>query len=218
MKRPPPFARPSMRSNAGYVAAKNWSTPARPSMRSMPNLTTPAAGSARSTATSACSILASTRREAAFRRLGPQSQGARQIQHELELLKVQRSKLEDQLLEVMSRLETVEASHSSVASNLPAPNSSESSIWQNSSSRRSGWRCPHPRRCQARGSEAQDQPAGSSRLRKHPPPAGSMAVAHIQAGMCAGCRVTIPEAIRRRAFQPDQLAQCPNCERILFVG
>jgi len=45
-----------------------------------------------------------------------------------------------------------------------------------------------------------------------------MAVAHIQGGMCAGCRVSIPEAIRRRAFAPDQLAQCPNCERILDVG
>ena len=34
----------------------------------------------------------------------------------------------------------------------------------------------------------------------------------------AGYRVGIPEAVRKRAFDPDQLAQCPNCERILYVG
>ncbi|MGE5597507.1 MAG: zinc ribbon domain-containing protein [Hyphomicrobiales bacterium] len=47
---------------------------------------------------------------------------------------------------------------------------------------------------------------------------GGMAVARISAGTCQGCRVSIPDAIRRKALSPVDLAQCPNCERILAVG
>ena len=141
------------------------------------------------------------------------------IQHELELLKDQRSKLEDQLLDVMSRLETVEASHSSARQQLArAEQQRELDLAElQLEARRLGdalTRVEARREAQKLKISPQALHVYESIRRRH----GGMAVAHIQGGMCAGCRVGIPEAIRRRAFQPDQLAQCPNCERILFVG
>lgn len=47
---------------------------------------------------------------------------------------------------------------------------------------------------------------------------GGMAVARISGGTCTGCRVAIPDAMRRKAMSPLGLAQCPNCERILSIG
>jgi predicted nucleic acid-binding Zn-ribbon protein len=141
------------------------------------------------------------------------------IQHELELLKDQRRKLEDQLLDVMSRLETVEASHSAARSQLArAEQQREIELEQlQLEAQRLGdglARADARREAQKLKISPQALRVYESIRRRH----GSMAVAHIQGGMCAGCRVSIPEAIRRRAFQPDQLAQCPNCERILYVG
>lgn len=141
------------------------------------------------------------------------------IQHELELLKQQRSKLEDQLIEVMSRIESLESGHAAATAALSRAQASwetEKRSLQDEAARLSA---------ALTGAEAKREaqklkvtPAAlhlyeDVRRRK-----GGVAVAHIQGSMCTGCRVTIPEAIRRRAFQPDQLAQCPNCERILYVG
>ena len=47
---------------------------------------------------------------------------------------------------------------------------------------------------------------------------GGMAVARVIGGTCQGCRITVPEAIRKRAFGTEILAQCPNCDRILSLG
>src|SRR3990172_9519780 len=123
------------------------------------------------------------------------------IQHELELLKDQRSKLEDQLLEVMSRLETVEASHSAARAQLArAEQQREVELEQlHLEARRLGdalVRIDAMREAQKLKIAPQALHVYESIRRRH----GSMAVAHIQGGMCAGCRVTIPEAIRRRAF------------------
>jgi uncharacterized protein len=47
---------------------------------------------------------------------------------------------------------------------------------------------------------------------------GGMAIARIVGSTCTGCRVSIPDALRRKALAPTDLAQCPNCERILSIG
>jgi hypothetical protein len=47
---------------------------------------------------------------------------------------------------------------------------------------------------------------------------GGLAVARISGSSCMGCRVSIPDALRRRAMDVTELAQCPNCERILALG
>lgn len=141
------------------------------------------------------------------------------IQHELELLKEQRSKLEDQLLEVMSRIESLEAGHAATTSDLSYAQArweAEKRSLQDDAARLSDALA----RAEAKR-EAQKLKVTPLALHLYEDVRrrkGGVAVAHIQGSMCTGCRVSIPEAIRRRAFQPDQLAQCPNCERILYVG
>ena len=141
------------------------------------------------------------------------------IQHELELLKGQRSKLEDQLLEVMSRIESLEAGHAAATnelSHMQARWEAEKRSLEDDAARLSGalTRAEAKREAQ----KLKVSPAALHLYEDVRRRRGGVAVVHIQGSMCTGCRVTIPEAIRRRAFQPDQLAQCPNCERILYVG
>lgn len=45
-----------------------------------------------------------------------------------------------------------------------------------------------------------------------------IAVARVQGQACAACRIALPEAVRKRAMSPVMLAQCPSCDRILYVG
>ena len=47
---------------------------------------------------------------------------------------------------------------------------------------------------------------------------GGMAVSRLSGGMCGGCRVSVPDSVRRKALSISDIAQCPNCERILAVG
>lgn len=141
------------------------------------------------------------------------------IQLELELLKDQRSKLEDQLFEVLSRIESLETDHAAATSDL----SRAQAAWEaekRSLQEQAATLSAALTRAEARR-EAQKLTVPAVALHLYEDVRrrkGGVAVAHIQGAMCTGCRVTIPEAIRRRAFQPDQLAQCPNCERILYVG
>ena len=47
---------------------------------------------------------------------------------------------------------------------------------------------------------------------------GNTVVARIAGGACSGCRISLPDAIRRRAMSPATLVQCPNCGRILAAS
>ena len=44
---------------------------------------------------------------------------------------------------------------------------------------------------------------------------GGVAVTHLQAGACTGCRVSVPASARKLALDPEAPTLCPNCERIL---
>ncbi|HCU99990.1 MAG: hypothetical protein CL897_01360 [Dehalococcoidia bacterium] len=44
---------------------------------------------------------------------------------------------------------------------------------------------------------------------------GGIAVTHLRAGACTGCRVSVPPSARKRSLDPETPAPCPNCERIL---
>lgn len=44
---------------------------------------------------------------------------------------------------------------------------------------------------------------------------GGVAVTHLRAGACTGCRVSVPPSARKRALDAETPALCPNCERIL---
>lgn len=141
------------------------------------------------------------------------------IQHEVELLKEQRSKLEDELLDVMSRLEIAEREFGDAEKRLIQ----REALWEKEQGE-----LKHEAKklgdllTRAEAKREAQKPKVNPRVlsiyeevRKR---RGGVAVAHVQGGNCGGCRVQIPEAVRRRAFSVDQVAQCPNCERILYVG
>jgi uncharacterized protein len=141
------------------------------------------------------------------------------IQHEVELLKQHRSKFEDELLEVMSRLEAAEMAHGGAQKSLVRAEAR----WEADRERLEAEQAKLTKAVNSADARRLAQQAKilprnlavyeDVRRRR-----GGVAVARVGSGNCSGCRVSIPEAIRRRAFAPDQVAQCPNCERILYVG
>lgn len=141
------------------------------------------------------------------------------IQHELELLTAQRAKLEDQLLDLLSTLETADARRKQAVRALAAHESrweSEQAQLRSEASRLAAALADSEARRatqQARLNPTTLRTYEEVRRRR-----GAVAVARVVGGACGGCRVAIPETVRRRAFTADQIAQCPNCERILYVG
>jgi predicted nucleic acid-binding Zn-ribbon protein len=141
------------------------------------------------------------------------------IQHELENLKDQRAKLEDQLLEVMTNLDRVERDQAAATRKL----AQEEARWEKDQGdlKHEALRLNDLITRTDVRREAQKLKVTPRNLHVYEDVRrrrGGVAVARVTGGNCGGCRVGIPEAIRKRAFGSDQLAQCPNCERILYVG
>jgi uncharacterized protein len=44
------------------------------------------------------------------------------------------------------------------------------------------------------------------------------AVARLAGSSCGGCRVSLPDAVRKQVLLRDAITQCPNCEKILAPG
>jgi len=141
------------------------------------------------------------------------------IQHELELLKEQRTKLEDQMLEVLARVEAAETEHKNAQKQLTRQEALREAEKGELADQVKAANTALTRISAKR--EAQRMKVVPRHLKTYDDVhrrRDGVAVARIAGANCGGCRVQIPEAIRRRAFNPDELAQCPNCERILFVG
>lgn len=141
------------------------------------------------------------------------------IQHELDLLKKQRTTLEEQLLSVMSQLEA--------ANRATEETQAEVARLEQRREQQTG-----ELKLEAQKLQGAIEIADQKRLRQKeviPPRSlatyedlrrrkGGLAVAKLQGGVCQGCRIMVPEGIRRRVFSPALLAQCPSCDRILAVG
>jgi len=141
------------------------------------------------------------------------------IQHEVELLKAARAKLEDELLVVLARLETETAEHKTLAADAK----------QHERRREGDLAGLHAEVARLAGAISEAEAKASAQRTKAPPAAlrvyddirrrrGGVAVARITGGNCGACRVSIPDAIRRRAMTSVIPAQCPNCDRILCPG
>ena len=141
------------------------------------------------------------------------------IQHEVDLLKASRGKLEDELIEILEAVETTGRSHKELTGLV----ASLEARWQNDQESFT----QELRRLQGllTGAEARREAQKAKvaprailmyddlRRRK-----GGMAVSRVVGSTCSGCRVSIPDAIRRRVMAAADFAQCPNCERILALG
>lgn len=141
------------------------------------------------------------------------------IQQELDSLKGHRGQFEDELLEVMSRIEQVERQQTSqkrkvtVLENRWEQRSAELKL--EAARLHDVITLTDQRRERQKGMVNPRDLAVYEDLRRRK---GGMAVVKLQGGTCLGCRITVPEGIRRRVFAPTTLAQCPSCERILSVG
>jgi predicted nucleic acid-binding Zn-ribbon protein len=141
------------------------------------------------------------------------------IQHEIDLLKERRSHFEDELLDVLARLEVAERSRAAAAKSVAKLEAG----WEHQQQelRHEVRRLSDSLALTERRRAVQQGKVGARSLSVYEAvrkKRGGGAVARIQGGACGGCRITIPDALRRRAFSSELLAQCPNCERILYIG
>lgn len=141
------------------------------------------------------------------------------IQHEVDILKEQRSKHEDELLDVLSRLETAEQERTQALARVEQHEMRRAgdveTLRQHSSQLNDALTRVRAKRA---AQQTKVEPRTLSLYEDLRRRKGGHAVAHVQGTSCSGCRVALPDAVRKRAMSPTQLAQCPNCERILVVG
>ncbi|OAI44492.1 hypothetical protein AYO38_02200 [bacterium SCGC AG-212-C10] len=141
------------------------------------------------------------------------------LQHEIEYLRAARGKHEDELLEIMARLEVADRERTRLRTLV----AQMEKRWE---VRQQELRLETVRLGDAIGRADQKRNAHKPAI---PPRSlqlyedlrrkkGGLAVARLQAGNCTGCRVQVPDAVRKKVFSPAQLAQCPQCERILYAG
>ena len=141
------------------------------------------------------------------------------IQQEVETLKSRRSEFEEELLEVMTEIESLEA-------DLAGAENTRDEIagaWEQESEGLIDERETLLARLserEARRGEIRDlMPAAPLALydtligKK-----AGKAVVQVAGGVCSGCRVMLPDAVRRRATTSALPIQCPNCERLLSVA
>jgi predicted nucleic acid-binding Zn-ribbon protein len=140
------------------------------------------------------------------------------IQHEVDALKAQRAKREDALLEALSQLEGAEGDRTEAQQLMEqheARRVREVGALETEVARLNEaiTRAQAKRMAQAAKVERPVVALYEDLRRRR----GGDVIVRIQGSACSGCRVRLPETIRRRAMSA-QLAQCPNCERILAVA
>lgn len=141
------------------------------------------------------------------------------IQHEVDSLKENRARLEDQLLEVELRLDSASREQKAAAQDVNDRDKARSvqvEGWKhevrgfNDSITRSDARREAQKTKVAPRSLALYEDVRRRR--------GGMAIARVQGSTCGACRIQMPDSVRKKVFNSDVLAQCPNCERILYLG
>ncbi len=138
------------------------------------------------------------------------------IQREIESLKAQRSRLEDAAIGVLETLDGAEAergqAHAALEREQAASREKEERLNTAiaATEREAATAAGERRECLARLAAGVVAQYEGLRRRK-----GGVAVTHVHGGACSGCRVNVPPSARKRALDPETLAFCPNCERIL---
>lgn len=139
------------------------------------------------------------------------------IQHELELLRATRIRHEDALVEVLDRAEAAERARAEARREVARLEARWAKAQEELKHEAHRLGDAIARAEQKRQTQKAKVPprllATYEDLRRRK---GGTAVAKVQGGTCSGCRIGIPDAIRMRALAGAVVAQCPNCERILY--
>ena len=141
------------------------------------------------------------------------------LQHEVDLLKDALGRLEDRLLEIMTALEEATARRDKAREGLDRAEAA----WAEASARLSAdaerLRAEIASGAAAREGISARITAGTltryDDLRRRK---AGLAVVRLQAGACTGCRVAVPNSIRRRAQEDGTPETCPNCERLMVIA
>jgi predicted nucleic acid-binding Zn-ribbon protein len=144
---------------------------------------------------------------------------AQALQAEVEHFKQERSGVETELLETLGAIESATAEHKAQEDELARLirewDALSADLRLEAESMRGGIASLE----RERNARTQSITIGALRLydglrrRK-----GGGAVARVVGSSCSGCRVAIPDAIRRRIVNSPTLVQCPHCERILALS
>ena len=141
------------------------------------------------------------------------------LQHEVDGLRASRSEAEDQALEVITGAESLAQRLSAAESTVAALEAA----WKDTAARLESEVETVSAKVAAQDRERAEQVGRLSAanvrlydaLRKRK---GPNVVVRASGSSCGGCRVAIPEPIRRRIINSPTLVQCPHCERILAPG
>jgi hypothetical protein len=141
------------------------------------------------------------------------------IQREVEILKRQRSVLEDRSLELMTLVEGLHVRRKQAAAQVAVVeqewDAERQKLEAEAGQLHSKVAAVEGRREEQRSRVPVRPLSLYEDLRRRK---GGIAVSRIKAGACSGCRVTLPAGLRHQAMAPDAIVQCPNCERILSVS
>lgn len=141
------------------------------------------------------------------------------LQHEVDLLKGARAKLEDSLLTVMSRVESLQPRRSAARTAMAEMEKETEAAQQELRSEARRLEGELDAESQRRSFQAQQiQPRPLHQYEEIRKRKSGTGVARLIGSSCGGCRVTLPEAVRKQVLLRDAITQCPNCEKILAPG
>ena len=141
------------------------------------------------------------------------------MQEELSALDRSKARLEDEVLGLLDEVERLEPQHREAQARLVA---SQAALAQQVAAYQQGIAAADheieqltAQRAQLTASLDEDLLRRYDRLREAK---GGVAIVAVRGGRCGGCHITIPERFTRRLEEnPDTLAACDGCGRLLFV-
>jgi len=139
------------------------------------------------------------------------------LQHEVELMKAKRDKLETDALELMDEVEKAEAGKTAFSVKLKELEDEEETLQKKLSADIEELQVKlseNRKQRQQLAAQIDPQIAESyEKLRKQK----GQAIARVEQGICLGCRISLPFSDMQRV-RSGKLVQCSSCGRILFLS
>lgn len=139
------------------------------------------------------------------------------LQHEVDILKTRRSRLEDEALDIMEQVELATASVATVSSQLKTVEAEWQSQQQQLSADMEQLKAVLSNLKHKRQTLSAEIDPGAVELYHELKEKKGTAVAKVEQGICRGCRISLSATELQRA-RSGSLTQCSSCGRILFLA